>query len=801
MTEHALRVLEFQPTLERVAQRASSEMGREAVRSLRPMESRADAARELDRVYETRQLRHHRPDWSPPGVPDVRRALRVLEVEGGVLEPRDLLLLGHLLESSRLLAAALARRVDEEERPALSVLRELLHRDPQEEERVARVVDPEGEVKDGASAELRGIRLGLRRARSRIVSKLEQFLTSLPERWRVPDASVSVREGRYVIPLRREAKGEVGGVIHGESGSGATLFVEPPLAISLMNELRDLEREEEREVRRILQEASRRLRPRREVLDGTFQALVDFDTLWARACTADEWEAALPTLVSAAEGLTLVDARHPLLLEQLGSEVVPYHLEMGEGERVLVVSGPNTGGKTVFLKAVGLFLVLGASGVVPPVGEGSRLPFVRRFFADIGDEQSIQESLSTFSAHLQNQHRIVEGADADSLVLMDEMGTGTDPAEGAALARAVLEELSQRGPLTLVTSHLGALKRLAGEVPGVVNASLQFDPDRIAPTYVLQKGRPGRSYGLAIARRLGFPAAVLDRAEGHLGEAEVSMEELLESLERKEREARELLEATERRDRKVEELEAELDRREEELRERERTAEKRAREEARRLLMEARQEVEEAIHEVRSGGEEALEETARRARRRVEDAADHQRERAPEVERVRKGAPTLEVGDRVRVQGGGVRGVVTEVRDDRVVVDASGMRLQLPATELEVVSRNEGKTARAAAEGGSGSPSHGGDSGAGGWTAPAPDASTEVDLRGLRLDEVDGPLQKALDDAVLADLPQLLVIHGKGTGALRSRVREVLEGDPRVEEFRAGEPGEGGSGVTVVHFR
>ncbi len=793
VNDRALRVLEFHEVLERVAARASSSMGREAVLSLRPMESLERAERELARVAEAVSIAEGHPEWAPPAVPDVRRPLRTLDVDGGVLDPVDLLAVARLLDASRLLAEALAEE-EASEMPLLTVLRDRLHLDGAEEEQILRVVDEQGEVRDEASPALRGIRRRLRSSRGRIVKRLEAYLRTLPERWVVPDASISIRDGRYVISVRREAKGEVGGVVHGESGSGGTLFVEPPLAIALMNELRDLERDELREIQRLLRECTDRLRPTRGLLRGSFEALVDFDALWARGRAALAWEGVPPELVRPeAAGFVLARARHPLLLEQSdGPEVVPYHLELLEDERVLVVSGPNTGGKTVFLKSVGLLVALAESGVIPPTGPGTRLPFVREIFTDIGDEQSIAESLSTFSAHLRNQREIVEGAAADALVLMDEMGTGTDPAEGAALARAVLEELAARGALAFATSHLGALKRLDAEGSRIVNASLEFDPERIAPTYVLRKGRPGRSYGLAIARRLDFPHPILDRAERYMGEGEVNVEALLETLERKEREAKELLDDLSRKQQEVDRLQAELGRRESELRSRERTAERRAREEARRLLLEAREEVEEAIDEVRRGGEKELNETARRARQRVEGAARSQQQQSPTPSREAGHPPDYSTGDRVRVVGSGTRGIVTEIRDDRVTVEASGLRLQLSASDLELVEggpgpekeedRNERPRSR-------------------GWTGPAPDAQMEADLRGLRVDEVDGALHRFLDQAVIGDLAELRIIHGKGTGAVRARVRELLEKDPRIETFRPGGAGEGGVGVTVVTLR
>jgi DNA mismatch repair protein MutS2 len=323
---------------------------------------------------------------------------------------------------------------------------------------------------------------------------------------------VSVREGRYVIPIRRE--GRVKGASRRSLATGSTLFVEPPLAIELMNQLRELELAEAREVQRILRELTDQLRPRQAELRQSLEALVEIDSLSARAGYALAADGHRPQVrARGAREYCVVNGRHPLLLAGGGDAVVPFDLALDQGERTLLVSGPNTGGKTVLLKAVGLLSALTQAGIIPPVGPGTCLPVFTDMFADIGDEQSIAASLSTFSAHLRNLRELLEHADADSLALIDEIGSGTDPVEGSALAEAVLRELTRRGALTVATTHLGQLKLLASEQPGVVNASLQFDAAALQPTYRLQKGIPGRSYGLAIARRLGFPPALLAQAK------------------------------------------------------------------------------------------------------------------------------------------------------------------------------------------------------------------------------------------------------------------------------------------------
>ncbi|MBA2671921.1 MAG: Smr/MutS family protein, partial [Gemmatimonadetes bacterium] len=460
--------------------------------------------------------------------------------------------------------------------------------------------------------------------------------------------------------------------------------------------------------------------------------------------------------------------------------------------RTLLISGPNTGGKTVLLKALGLISLLSQSGVIPPVGPGSRLPVFRAVFADIGDEQSIEASLSTFSAHLKNLRETLEGADGSSLVLIDEIGSGTDPVEGGALAQAILLELTRRAAFTLATTHLGQLKLLAVEDPRVVNASLQFDAERLSPTYRLIKGLPGRSYGLAIARRLGLPDSVLAEAEEALPQGERDVGRLLLELEAKEQRVSEVGAKLDQRLAQTDRLKAELGERHEEMKRREEDAERRARQQARDLLLQSRQEVEAAILEVRGAAdEEKLAEAARAARRRVEEAAQRQKEKTTEAPARRRaerqaGSQPLQSGLRVRIATVGTTGSVLEVRDDKVVVETGGLRMTVPRDDLTPLppgDQNPEKQRKRA-----------------GYVIRDLEASSEVDLRGLRVDELDLRLGRALDAALMSGLPTFRIIHGKGTGALRAEVQELLRADRRVKVIRPGDRFEGGTGVTVVEF-
>jgi DNA mismatch repair protein MutS2 len=822
MNHHALRVLQFPAALDAVAGRATSALGAAAVRSLEPTDLRSWLESELARVDAMMGFMARTDGWALPVIPDLRAELKRLAKPGAVWEPRTLLDGARLIRSSAVTRGTLSRHL--EDLPELRGLTERLVRLEDRATAIERAIDEAGDVRDQASPALARIRRDLRSLRSTIVEKLERYMASLPDAIRVDDASVTVRDGRYVVPVRREGRGQVGGIVHDESATGTTLFVEPPVALDLMNRVRELELAEAREIQRILDELSTSLRPHAAELRDALDALVELDSLLARARYAREHAGERPVLTDDAADYAVVAGRHPLLLEG-DRPVVPFELTLEPDERTLVVSGPNTGGKTVLLKAIGLISLMTQAGIIPPVAKGTRLPVFRDVFADIGDEQSIEASLSTFSAHLENLKEIVADADHASLVLIDEIGSGTDPSEGAALARSILVELTRRSTMTVATSHLGQLKLMAGEEEGVVNASLQFDAAALEPTYRLLKGIPGRSYGLAIARRLGFPERVLGRAESLLPQGERDVSQLIEELEARERELADALDSAEREraaaaDARADadRLRAELDARGRDIRRREEDNERRSRQQARDLLMSARREVEEAIAQLRAAVEagadlQAFEEGARASRRRVEEAARRQAERAAAAAgpggagrgraeagagagEDQTGASWLEAGALVRIAATGARGRVVEVRDDRATVEANGLRLDLRVADLEPAVDEPGRSPRRRGEAGRSA----GASSAGGWSGPSFEASPEIHLRGLRAEEVASQLHPALDAAVQAGLPSLRIVHGKGTGVLREVVVELLDRDPRVVSHRPGRLGEGGGGVTVAEL-
>jgi len=799
VNSHALKVIEFPRVLDLVAERATSTLGSARVRALEPRTDVEFLEAEHRRVSAVRAIIQGDQPWHPEPLPDLSAALTRLRVEGVVWSGAELLSGAQLLRSSRRTRDALRdERRPEISRAILSPLTDRLVAAKQLEDDIERTFQDDGTVRDDASPRLRSIRRELRSAEGELVRLLERAMERLEPHHRVSDMSVTVRDGRYVIPVRREGRTAVGGIVHGASATGATLFIEPPAAVEFGNRIRELEADEREEVDRILRELTEALRPRRDELIEATDALATLDALFARARYALEFRCMATTLVGARDGFRVHDGRHPLLLAQ-GIGVVPFDLEMLGEERTLLVSGPNTGGKTVLLKALALISAMVQSGIPAPASAESRVAVYDNFFADIGDEQSIEASLSTFSAHVKNLSEIMRQASDASLVLIDELGSGTDPVEGSALGWAVLEELTRRGTMTIATTHLGALKELATEVGGVVNASLQFDADALAPTYRLVKGIPGRSYGISIARRLELPENVVARAEERLPRQERDVAALIEQLEHRseeltarEQETQAVLDDARRRM-------ADLARREQNVRERERRAERESRQEARRYLLDARQEIERTLRDLRRTESDVLEEAGREARQRAEQLAARQ---AAELERLDREEANVAKRERSRVTPprgqvreitagtwvdvatlGGKPGRVVELRDGSAVVTVGAIKMTVPLTAL---SPSESPPLEITT----------------GWTADIAEviAPTEIDLRGMRVDEAESAVMQALDAAVRADLRSLRIIHGKGTGALRERVAEMLTKDTRVKQFRMGAWNEGGAGVTVAEL-
>ena len=795
MNPHALAVLEFARVLQLVASRATTEAGKRVLLDLLPMSDIPALEVVHAQVAAMRALVQSDAGWTPHPIPDAGQSLGRLRLVGAALTAAELLDIAVLLRSGRLTRSALGSR--EYPPAALAVLapyREHLLCDDAAEAAVDRVIGEDGQVRDSASPLLHRLRRELRGAEGEVIALLERIVQHLDARYRVPDVSITVRNGRYVIPVRREGRVAVGGLVHDTSQSGSTLFVEPPAAVEACNRIRELEAEQLREIDRLLLALTDRVRPLREPLASSAAALAELDALYARARFAADFGCGTVRLVPPGSGFRLLRGRHPLLVDQR-IDVVPFDLEMHGNEHTLLVSGPNTGGKTVLLKTVGLLSVMAQSGIPVTVAPESVVVVYDDVFADIGDEQSIEASLSTFSAHMKNIAEILRSATSRSLVLLDELGSGTDPLEGAALGGAVLESLTQRHAQTVATTHLGALKELASEMPGIVNASLQFDAEALAPTYLLIKGIPGRSYGISIARRLQLPDDVLQRAEERVPQVERDVNALLARLEERDAALTETEREVRAAQRDVRDRAHRLAERERNLRHREREFERESRHEARRFLLDARQHVERAIAELRrTAAEASADDAARAARQQVEQMAEEHRLELSRLDGEQASTPAPVppplagepvVGEYVRVLTLGDRvGRLLERRDDECVVALGDVKMSFPADAL-VRAGEQGKPAISVPVRGD---------------LPEMHVATEIDVRGMRAAELDEIVLSALDAAIRADLRSLRIIHGKGTGALRERVAEMLRKDTRVRSFRLGAWNEGGAGVTVAEL-
>jgi DNA mismatch repair protein MutS2 len=750
-----LESLEFHRVLDAVAARAVSGSGAAAVRARRPVADVVAVQAELALVEEYRRALETLDDVAPRAMPDVRESLRVLETAGSVLDAAALGALGEAIGAMRANSEALRRL--EQAAPAVARIRVEV---PSAglARAIVKAIGPGGEVTDDASPDVSRARHRVRAARDRLVRHLESFARTLPPEFQVEGASVTVRDGRFVVPVRREAKGRVGGLVHGESASGATVFFEPVDAVDLGNDVTAAEEEERRAVLHLLRDLTERARRERPELAAGWSMSVRMDEVYARARYAADMDASLPTVTAATAGVAVFDARHPLVGGPSGA--VPFSLALEQGQRTLVVSGPNAGGKTVLLKAIGLLSAMTQSGIIPPVGPNTRIPVFARMHADIGDHQSIEANLSTFSAHLEAIRTVVDEAETESLVLLDELGSGTDPMEGAAIAGAVLTRLNARAGMTVATTHLNQLKELAASVPGMVNASLAFDAETLAPTFRLLVGKPGRSYGIAIARRLGLDAEVVDHAVRLLPEAVRTFDAALADLERREQdvEAREReAEAMEHRQEaeriRLESARRDADERASQLRDAERELERAGRARAREFLLEARKRVEEALGLARAAVSEA---TAREARRLVEEGVEE--------------------------EGDALRRLEEEARKKGWKVTGRRGHGPIEQPRAPEAPRPHGSSAGVS-------------------DAVAEAASSVVDLRGMRVDEAEATLLAAIDTAVVAELPILRVIHGKGTGALRAAVHAMVRMDGRVARYAFAAADQGGAGVTVLELR
>ncbi len=783
MNSKYLQILELPKILERLAEHTSFSAGRELALSLWPSPDDEEVARRQGETSEARALLDDRADLSVGGARDVRPLVDRAE-HGAILVPSELLDVRDTLVSGRSLRRAITRLRNQF--PLLANAAGRIEECPNVVAEIARCINARAEVVDGASQSLARIRRELRQAHQRLMAKLDRIVASSSNAPFLQEAFVTQRSGRYVIPLKSDFKGRIPGIVHDQSASGATVFVEPLSTVGLNNRWRELQLEEEREVQRILAGLSNTVAEEGKFIERTVESLAELDLAFAKARYAEEIEGVEPKLVAfrkVAGGLhpgssiQLIEARHPLIDPKT---VVPIDVHLSGDYFIVIITGPNTGGKTVSLKTVGLLSLMNQCGLAIPATEGSALSVFSDIYADIGDEQSIEQSLSTFSAHITNVISILDQADEHSLVLLDDLGAGTDPGEGSAIARALLSHFLRRRITSFISTHYPELKFYAHTTPGVENACVEFDVETLSPTYELSIGLPGRSNAFAIARRLGLSPEIVSEAESLVSPESLETEGLLAEIKQAHREALASQEAAEAARHRVEDLEGELRQELANIEKKRREILDAAREEAQQKLEEVRAE----LRKIRAGlGMAAV------TQEWVAQAGDRLASLEPEpvepVVQPRFGPPdALSLGDTVGGAGLEATGEITELAGDEAEVQVGSFRIRAKVGDLELRGRaaKPGITERAVSVPRVASP------------------GLELHLRGQTVEEVLPRLDKYLNDAYLAGLPQVRIIHGKGTGALRRAVRDFVAGHPLAASHRPGDRYEGGEGATVVEL-
>ena len=824
MNPHAIRILEYDKILKTLAAFCAFEGGAELATSLLPSDDLRTISDWMEQTSEACRLLDQKTDIYFGGVHDVR-ALIAKSERGSILIPSELVEVRTTLMRARTLRNTLTRL--NRQFPRLADIAFSIEPCEHVIGEISRCINDRAEVVDSASTELGRIRAQLRVAQDRLLSTLDRLVQSSDIIPYLQESIVTQRQGRYVIPVRSEYKGQVQGIVHDQSASGATFFIEPLTVVEQNNDVRELELEEEKEVRRILAELSDLIADEGPYINRNVQILSQLDFTFAKAKYAIEMEANAPQIVPfqqhRAEIFASIDevtkeertiqhpgsvlnfrqARHPLIDPKA---VVPIDVYFDNDFYILVVTGPNTGGKTVTLKTVGLLTLMAQSGMMIPVDEGSTLSVFEGVYADIGDEQSIEQNLSTFSSHLTNIINILEEADPQSLVLLDELGAGTDPDEGSALAAALLENLRDRGITTLATTHYSDLKLYAHNTAGVRNASVEFDVENLSPTFELSIGLPGRSNALTIARRLGLNPVIVDDAEKMSRPESLEVDALLEDVRQARQEAKRVLGDAKEKERSAQVIEEDLRFQLARIEEARRQVVAETRTTMQNELAEIRREVDSFRRRMAKGGidsQDAHTQFLQRANhtigRRVQDTEGNvEQEVATPGSTSARIRGTIEKGDRVFVPNLKATGEVIGVENRNGVpheadVQVGNFRLKLPVRRLELRSKAQSEpeqTTQTVVR--LQTKPKTGDAG--------PASLTELDLRGERVDAGLLRLEGYLDDAYLENLPWVRIIHGKGTGAMRDAVRAALNGHPLVSKYRPGALGEGDDGVTVANL-
>ena len=784
MQERNLRVLEFTKIRERLSEMAVSAMGKARIGGLVPS-SRIEEVRAWQQETEEAGNVISYIGGNPiPEFSDIGHHLKMATV-GGTLSQKALLQVGETLRAARSARSSLV--TDREDTPRITALaRQLFTNRPLEEE-IFNAILSEDEISDHASPELASIRRHIRQCNDKVRDKLNAIIHNPNMQKYLQDALITVRNGRYVIPVKSENRQNVPGLIHDQSASGATLFIEPMGVVEINNDLKQYLAKEKQEIERILAELTAKLAPDAQDMAHNLIVLSELDMIFAKAMLGKAMRATEPKLNDQGR-INLMGARHPLIDPD---KVVPSNLWMGQDFTTLVITGPNTGGKTVTLKTVGLLTLMAQAGLQIPANYGSEISVFDEVYADIGDEQSIEQSLSTFSSHMTNIVYILKNVTPRSLALFDELGAGTDPTEGAALAMSILERLRKMGVTTLATTHYSELKAYALSQAGVENASVEFDVDTLRPTYRLSIGVPGKSNAFEISRKLGLPDEIIEDANRRLTNEHIRFEDVIANAEYHRQIAERERQLAEQAHRETQKIRDEAEKLQKELDQQRGVMLKKAKEDAKKVLLKAQRESEQIISELKKSrskdGAQLKEHELNEMRRKLQSSLDEMGEAlSPPVTRV---APPkdLKPGETVELIHLGTKGTVITPPNDKgeAMVQAGIMKMKVHVSQLrrmEEPPKEKKKTGNKI-------------------QVSARPASMEVDVRGMNLEEAIGEVDMFIDNAVLAGLKTVSIIHGKGAGILRSGIQQHLKRYPAVQEFRLGRFGEGEDGVTIVTLK
>ena len=792
MNEKTLRVLEYKKIIEQLKDKAECSLGVELIDKLAPSIEYRVVLESQEETDEAVRLLLRR--GSPPlgGIHNVISEAKRAEL-GGILSPGGLLKIADSLRAARKIKGFLKQGKDENDMtlPKLETLIAQLSTFRDIEDSIFDAIISEEELSDAASPTLRNIRRQIKAKNDSIRTKLNSIINSQDNKKYLQDAIITIREGRFVVPVKQESRGAMPGLIHDQSASGATLFVEPMAVVNLNNELKELKLNEKQEIEKILTELSGLVALETEGIKANQQILARIDFVFAKGKLSLDMRGHKP-VINKDGYINIKKGRHPLLKD---SEVVPTDIYLGKDFTTLLITGPNTGGKTVTLKTIGLFTLMMQSGLQIPVDSGSEMAVFTSVYADIGDEQSIEQNLSTFSSHMTNIVDILENVEENSLVLFDELGAGTDPTEGAALAMSILDYLYSRGIRTIATTHYSELKVYALTTDGIENASVEFDVETLSPTYKLMIGVPGKSNAFEISKRLGLPDFIIESAGEFISSDNIEFEDVLSKIERdrveiekSKNETVRLKEDAERLTRELEEKSGKLDRNKENIL-------RQAREEARETLLKARDESTEILGEIRSISEDIDKERQHRleeARIRLKGNIDSIEGSLSEDligKKSNKPLDTVKVGEEVRVLSFNQNGIIMAPPDNagNVLVQIGIMKITVPMDTIEKSkSTSKEKT-------------HG--SAKSVMKDKAKTVKTEIDLRGKDLEEARYEVDKYLDDASLSGVSEVSIIHGKGTGVLRKGITQMMKSHRHVKSSRLGGFSEGGDGVTIVELK